>query len=53
MATHPGDAALPADWLDDLRELLAIPSVSADPDRASDVARAGEWVAERVRQLDA
>jgi acetylornithine deacetylase/succinyl-diaminopimelate desuccinylase-like protein len=51
MATHPADPALRADWLDDLRELLAIPSVSADPAHASDVARAGEWVAERVRRL--
>jgi acetylornithine deacetylase/succinyl-diaminopimelate desuccinylase-like protein len=38
-------------WLDDLSSFLAIPSVSADPARVSDVARAGEWVAERVRSL--
>jgi acetylornithine deacetylase/succinyl-diaminopimelate desuccinylase-like protein len=42
---------LPPGWLEDLRELLAIPSVSADPAHATDVARAAEWVAERVRQL--
>jgi acetylornithine deacetylase/succinyl-diaminopimelate desuccinylase-like protein len=38
-------------WLDDLGELLAIPSVSADPAHASDVTRAAEWVAARVREL--
>jgi acetylornithine deacetylase/succinyl-diaminopimelate desuccinylase-like protein len=43
---------LPQAWLDDLRTFLAIPSVSADPARAADVARAAEWVAERVRALD-
>ena len=45
------DASLPPRWLDELRELLAIPSVSADPAHARDVARAAEWVAERVRAL--
>jgi acetylornithine deacetylase/succinyl-diaminopimelate desuccinylase-like protein len=44
-------ASLPPGWLDELRELLAIPSVSADPAHARDVARAAEWVAERVRAL--
>jgi acetylornithine deacetylase/succinyl-diaminopimelate desuccinylase-like protein len=41
-------AALPAEWLGELREFLAIPSVSADPGRARDVAGAGEWVAAAV-----
>jgi acetylornithine deacetylase/succinyl-diaminopimelate desuccinylase-like protein len=41
----------PPAWLGDLRDFLAIPSVSADPARARDVRRAGEWVAERVRRL--
>ncbi len=45
------DESLPPGWFDELRELLAIPSVSADPAHAQDVARAGEWVAERVRAL--
>ena len=45
------DESLPPAWLDELRELLAIPSVSADPAHARDVARAAEWVAERVRAL--
>ncbi len=43
-------AALPPGWLDELGELLAIPSVSADPARAADVTRAAEWVAEKVRR---
>jgi acetylornithine deacetylase/succinyl-diaminopimelate desuccinylase-like protein len=42
---------LPPGWLDDLRDFLAIPSVSADPAHAADVARAGDWVADRVRSL--
>jgi acetylornithine deacetylase/succinyl-diaminopimelate desuccinylase-like protein len=31
-------------WLDEVSELLRIPSVSADPAHAADVRRAGEWV---------
>ena len=42
---------LPGGWLDDLSAFLAIPSVSADPAHADDVARAAEWVAARVRSL--
>jgi acetylornithine deacetylase/succinyl-diaminopimelate desuccinylase-like protein len=42
---------LPSGWLEDLGSFIAIPSVSADPSRASDVARAAEWVAARVRAL--
>lgn len=49
-ATRPGPA-LPAGWLEELAEFLAIPSVSADQAHAPDVERAGEWVAERVRLL--
>ena len=37
-------------WLEELGELLAIPSVSADPARAADVRRAGEWVRDLVRR---
>ena len=37
-------------WFDELAELLSIPSVSADPERADDVARAAEWLAEFVRR---
>jgi acetylornithine deacetylase/succinyl-diaminopimelate desuccinylase-like protein len=42
---------LPSGWLEDLGDFLAIPSVSADPAHAGEVARAGDWVAERVRAL--
>ena len=35
--------------VDELRELIAIPSVSADPTHAQDVRRAGEWVRDLVR----
>ncbi|AEW96404.1 MULTISPECIES: dipeptidase [Streptomycetaceae] len=34
-----------AAFLDDLAEWLRIPSVSADPERAGDVARSAEWLA--------
>jgi acetylornithine deacetylase/succinyl-diaminopimelate desuccinylase-like protein len=36
-------------WFDELSELLAIPSVSADPERAGDVARAADWLAGFIR----
>jgi acetylornithine deacetylase/succinyl-diaminopimelate desuccinylase-like protein len=36
-------------WFDELSELLSIPSVSADPERAGDVVRAAEWLAEFIR----
>lgn len=36
-----------------LRELLAIPSVSTDPGRRDDVARAAGWLADRLRGLGA
>jgi acetylornithine deacetylase/succinyl-diaminopimelate desuccinylase-like protein len=45
------DEGLPAGWLDELRDFLAIPSISADPAHAEDVTRAAEWVAERMRRL--
>ncbi|HEU0304676.1 MAG TPA: M20/M25/M40 family metallo-hydrolase [Gaiellaceae bacterium] len=35
-------------WFDELSELIAIPSVSADPDHATDVRRAAEWVRDLV-----
>jgi len=37
-------------WLDELSELLRIPSISADSAHADDVRRAGEWIAEYVRK---
>jgi acetylornithine deacetylase/succinyl-diaminopimelate desuccinylase-like protein len=36
-------------WFEELAELLSIPSVSADPERAGDVARAADWLAGFVR----
>jgi len=36
-------------WLDELAELVAIPSVSADPAHADDVKAAAEWLAGFVR----
>jgi acetylornithine deacetylase/succinyl-diaminopimelate desuccinylase-like protein len=42
-------AELPADWLDELSELLRIESISADPERAGDVRRAAEWVRDFIR----
>ena len=36
---------MPEQWFDELSELIAIPSVSADAERKADVARAAEWLA--------
>ena len=41
-------AELPQEWLEELSELLRIESVSADPERAGEVRRAGEWVRDFV-----
>jgi acetylornithine deacetylase/succinyl-diaminopimelate desuccinylase-like protein len=38
-----------AAWFDELSELVRIPSVSADPERADDVHAAAEWLAAYVR----
>src|SRR5256885_2426080 len=37
-------------WLDELREFIAIPSVSADPAHQEDVSRAAEWVRDFVKR---
>jgi len=37
-------------WLDELREFIAIPSVSADPAHQEDVGRAAEWVRDFVKR---
>jgi hypothetical protein len=37
------------DWFDELAEFLRIESISADPARAAEVRRAGEWVCGLVR----
>jgi len=34
--------------LDELKEILRIPSVSTDPERAGDVKRAAAWVRDRL-----
>jgi acetylornithine deacetylase/succinyl-diaminopimelate desuccinylase-like protein len=39
----------PREWIEQLDELLRIPSVSADPDRADEVVRAAEWVHDFIR----
>jgi acetylornithine deacetylase/succinyl-diaminopimelate desuccinylase-like protein len=42
-------APTPEELLDHLAELIAIPSVSADPDHARDVEAAADWVARKIR----
>jgi len=37
-------------WLDELREFIAIPSVSADPAHQDDLKRAAEWVRDFVKR---
>jgi len=37
-------------FLDDFAQLIAIPSISTDPDHAADVAAAADWVAQRMRR---
>jgi acetylornithine deacetylase/succinyl-diaminopimelate desuccinylase-like protein len=38
-------------WQSELREFIAIPSVSADPAHREDVKRAGEWVCDFIRRI--
>jgi len=38
-------------WLEELREFIAIPSVSADPAHVDDVRRAAEWVRDFVKRV--
>jgi acetylornithine deacetylase/succinyl-diaminopimelate desuccinylase-like protein len=38
-------------WRAELAELIAIPSVSADPAHRDDVTRAGEWVCDFIRRI--
>jgi acetylornithine deacetylase/succinyl-diaminopimelate desuccinylase-like protein len=44
-------AELRQDWLEELGELLRIPSISADPAHEDDVRRAAEWVADAIRRM--
>jgi acetylornithine deacetylase/succinyl-diaminopimelate desuccinylase-like protein len=39
----------PKEWMEELFELLRIPSVSADPEHGQDVQRAAEWVRDFIR----
>ena len=39
----------PQEWMEELGELLRIPSISADAERADDVVRAAEWVRDFIR----
>ncbi len=39
----------PAEWMEELSELLRIPSVSADPEHSGDVVRAAEWVRDFIQ----
>jgi acetylornithine deacetylase/succinyl-diaminopimelate desuccinylase-like protein len=39
----------PQEWMEELFELLRIPSVSADPERSGDVQHAAEWVRDFIR----
>jgi acetylornithine deacetylase/succinyl-diaminopimelate desuccinylase-like protein len=43
-------AANEAGWLEEVLELLRIPSISTDPAHRDDVRRAAEWVAARMRR---
>jgi acetylornithine deacetylase/succinyl-diaminopimelate desuccinylase-like protein len=38
-----------SDWFEELAGFLRIPSISADPEHAADVIRAGEWVRDLIR----
>jgi acetylornithine deacetylase/succinyl-diaminopimelate desuccinylase-like protein len=38
-------------WQSELREFIAIPSVSAEPAHRDDVKRAGEWVCDFIRRI--
>ena len=43
-------ATLQREWFDELRALLSIPSVSADPAHQADIEAAAEWVADKMRR---
>ena len=52
-ACHPYLETHQERFLDELLDFLRIPSISALPERAADVARAGQWVADRLRAAGA
>src|SRR3954467_9622737 len=43
ISVHGGSPPVEQTWVEELREFIAIPSVSADPAHVEDVRRAGEW----------
>src|ERR1700751_4609478 len=46
-----GSSLVDEAWRAELAELIAIPSVSADPAHREDVKRAGEWVCDLIRRI--
>src|SRR5207244_5899535 len=50
VASHQIDASEVEGWLSDLSEFIAIPSISADPERKTDVRKAAEWVCRRIHK---
>jgi acetylornithine deacetylase/succinyl-diaminopimelate desuccinylase-like protein len=50
LVSHPIDASEIEGWLSDLSEFIAIPSVSADPERKADVRKAADWVCRRIQE---
>ncbi len=51
MNAHEYAAANASRFLDQLKDLLRIPSVSTDPDRKADMQRAAEWLADDLRRI--
>src|SRR3954452_13236622 len=51
ISVHVDSPPVEQTWIEELREFIAIPSVSADPAHADDVRRAGEWVRDFVKRI--